>query len=152
MTLNLVLNSQDSIWYASGNAKFKVHWAQFLDDPDATYKVSFSFVTDTDNTLDQSDLYTFNLDNIATLKNISGGEYNSGTSKAIGFIYPTKHPSSSAHARLMAEANTNPQVDLIGRPNEDILSISFRDLSGTLLQKTPQFVCFIRFEKKSCLC
>jgi len=152
MTLNLVLKSSDSISYASGNAKFKVHWAQFLDDPDATYKVSFSFISDTDATLDQGDLYTFHLDNIATLKNITGGEFNSGTSKAIGYIFPTKQPSSAPHARLIAEVSTNPTVDLVGRPTEDILNVSFRDLDGVLLQKTPQFVCFLRFEKKSCLC
>ena len=150
MSVNLILNSSDSISYASGNAKFKVYWSQFLDDPDATYKVSFSFISAVDNTLDESDLYTLHLDNIATLKSISGGEYNSGTSKAIGFIY-AEEPHSS-HARLRAEVSTNPPVDLIGRPNEDILNVSFRDLDGVLLQKTPQFVCFIRFEKKSCLC
>ena len=150
MTLNLVLNSSDSISYASGRAQFKVHWSMFLDDPDATYKVSFSFISAVDATLDENDLYTMHLDNIATLKSISGGEYNSGTSKAIGFIY-SEEPHSS-HARLRAEASTNPPVDLIGRPNEDILRVSFRDLDGVLLQKTPQFVCFLRFEKKSCLC
>ena len=150
MTLNLVLNSSDSISYASGRAQFKVHWAQFLDDPDATYKVSFSFITAVDANLDENDLYTLHLDNVATLKSISGGEYNSGTSKAIGFVY-SEEPHSS-HARLRAEFSTNPPVDLVGRPNEDILNVSFRDLDGTLLQKTPQFVCFLRFEKKSCLC
>lgn len=150
MTLNLVLNSSDSIWYASGSARFKVHWSQFLDDPDATYKVSFSFISAVDATLDEDDLYTLHLDNVATLKSISGGEYNSGTSKAIGYIY-AEEPHSS-HARLRADVSTNPPVDLIGRPNEDLLTVSFRDLDGVLLQKTPQFVCFIRFEKKSCLC
>ena len=148
MSINLTLNSSDSISYAGGKAQFKVHWSQFLDDPDATYKVSFSFISAVDQTIDETDLYTFHLDNIATLKTIQGGEYNSGTSKAIGYIY-AEEPHSS-HARLRAEACTNPPVDLIGRPNEDILDISFRDLDGVLLQKTPQFVLFLRFEKKSC--
>jgi hypothetical protein len=150
MSVNLVLNSSDSISYASGRAQFKVHWSQFLDDPDATYKVSFSFITAVDANLDENDLYTLHLDNVATLKNISGGEYNSGTSKAIGFVY-SEEPHSS-HARLRAEFSTNPPVDLVSRPNEDILNVSFRDLDGVLLQKTPQFILFLRFEKKSCLC
>lgn len=150
MSVNLVLNSSDSISYASGRAQFKVHWSQFLDDPDATYKVSFSFITAVDANLNEDDLYTLHLDNVATLKNISGGEYNSGTSKAIGFVY-SEEPHSS-HARLRAEFSTNPPVDLVSRPNEDILNVSFRDLDGVLLQKTPQFILFLRFEKKSCLC
>ena len=150
MTVNLVLNSSDSISYASGRAQFKVNWVQFLNDPDATYKVSFSFITAVDNTLDEDDLYTLHLDNIGNVKSIQAGEFNSSTSKNIGYIY-AEEPHSS-HTRLRAEFSTNPPVDLVGRPTEDILNVSFRDLDGVLLQKTPQFVCFIRFEKKSCLC
>jgi hypothetical protein len=48
MTCNLVLKSEDSISYASGKAKFKMNWAQFLADADAEYKVSFSFITAVD--------------------------------------------------------------------------------------------------------
>ena len=62
MTCNLVLKSDDSISYASGKAKFKMNWAQFLADQDAEYKVTFSFISDTDANLDQSDLYVLDLD------------------------------------------------------------------------------------------
>ena len=147
MTCNLVLKSSDSISYASGKAKFKMNWAQFLADQDAEYKVSFSFITDTDATLAQTDLYVLALDNIGTLKTIQGGEFNSSITKQIGIIYPTKLPSSAPHARLFAEHSTNPPVNLIGRPTQDILEVGFRDLDGDLLQKTPQFVLFLRFEK-----
>tara|TARA_R110002033_G_scaffold61181_1_gene111667 strand:- start:131 stop:577 length:447 start_codon:yes stop_codon:yes gene_type:complete len=147
MTCNLVLKSADSISYASGKAVFKMNWAQFLADSDAEYKVTFSFTSDTDSTLDQSDLYVLALDNIGTLKTIQGGEFNSSITKQIGIIYPTKQPVGAAHARLFAEYSTNPPVDLIGRPTQDILEIAFRDLTGTLLAKTPQFVLFLRFEK-----
>ena len=147
MTCNLVLKSDDSISYASGKAKFKMNWAQFLADADAEYKVSFSFITDTDSTLAQTDLYVLALDNIGTLKTIQGGEFNSSITKQIGIIYPTKLPANAPHARLFAEHSTNPPVNLVGRPTQDILEIGFRDLTGTLLQKTPQFVLFLRFEK-----
>ena len=147
MTCNLVLKSSDSISYASGKAVFKMNWAQFLADSDAEYKVTFSFISATDSTLDQSDLYVLALDNIGTLKTIQGGEYNSSITKQIGIIYPTKEPVGAAHARLFAEYSTNPPVNLIGRPTQDILEIAFRNLSGVLLQKTPQFVLFLRFEK-----
>ena len=147
MTCNLVLKSSDSISYASGKAKFKMNWAQFLADQDAEYKVSFSFITDTDSTLAQTDLYVLALDNIGTLKTIQGGEFNSSITKQIGIIYPTKLPSSAPHARLFAEHSTNPPVNLVGRPTQDILEVGFRDLDGDLLQKTPQFVLFLRFEK-----
>jgi hypothetical protein len=147
MTCNIVLKSSDSISYASGRAKFKMNWAQFLADQDAEYKVTFSFITDTDSTLAQTDLYVLALDNIGTLKTIQGGEFNSSITKQIGLIYPTKLPSSAPHARLFAEHSTNPPVNLIGRPTQDILEIAFRDLDGDLLQKTPQFVLFLRFEK-----
>ena len=147
MTCNLVLKSDDSISYASGKAKFKMNWAQFLADQDAEYKVTFSFISDTDANLDQSDLYVLALDNIGTLKVIQGGEFNSSITKQIGIIYPTKEPVGAAHARLKADFSTNPPVNLVGRPTQDILEIAFRDLTGTLLAKSPQFVLFLRFEK-----
>ena len=147
MTCNIVLKSSDSISYASGRAKFKMNWAQFLADSDAEYKVTFSFITDTDSTLAQTDLYVLALDNIGTLKTVQGGEYNSSITKQIGLVYPTKLPPSAPHARLFAEHSTNPPVNLVGRPTQDILEIAFRDLTGTLLAKTPQFVLFLRFEK-----
>lgn len=145
MTCNLVLKSSDSISYASGKAKFKMNWAQFLADADVEYRVSFSFITEVDATLNQDDLYVLALDNIGTLKTIQGGEFNSSIGKEIGMIY-SEEPHSS-HSRLRAEFSTNPPVNLIGRPTQDILEIAFRDITGTLLAKTPQFVLFLRFEK-----
>ena len=143
MTCNVVLKSEDSISYASGKAKFKMNWAQFLAD--AEYKVSFSFITEVDANIDEDDLYILALDNIGTLKTIQGGALNSSIGKEIGIIY-SEEPHSS-HARLKADFSTNPPVNLIGRPTQDILEIAFRDLTGTLLAKTPQFVLFLRFEK-----
>ena len=146
MTTNLVLKSQNSLSYASGVAKFKVYWNQFLEDPYAEYLVSFSFMSEVNNTLDETDLYALSLDNIGTtMKNIEGGELNSGTSREIGIIY-SEEPHSS-HARLRADYSTNPPVNIVGRPNANILEVAFRDLDGVLSAKTPPFVLFLRFEK-----
>ncbi len=145
MTTNLVLKSTDSISYASGRAQFRVSWAQYLDDPDAHYLVSFSFITEVNVALNEDDLYVLGLDNVGNLKNIQGGNTSSSNTKDIGFIY-SEEPHSS-HARLRAEYSSNPPVTLIGRPTQDIFDLTFRDLTGALSAKTPQFVCFLRFEK-----
>ena len=144
MTTNLYLNSNNALSYTAGKAIFKVSWVQYLSNHQ-NYKVSFSFMSVVDANLNEDDLYVLSLDNIgSTLKNIQGGNYNSSTSREVGFIY-SEEPHSS-HARLRAEFLSNPPVDCVGRPNQDLLEISFRDLSGALSQKTPQFVLFLRFE------
>ena len=145
MSVNLVLKSSDSISYASGKASFVVKWAQFLTTEHQHYKLSFSFITEVDGNLNEDDLYVLSLDNIGTtLKNLRGGQSTSTTSREVGFIY-SEEPHSS-HARLRAEFSSNPPVDLVGRPNQDLLEISFKDITGTLMEKTPAFVLFIRFE------
>ena len=53
---------------------------------------------------------------------------------------------SSSHARLKAEYSTNPPINLCNRPDQDILEISFKDITGALSQKSPAFVLFLRFE------
>ena len=103
-------------------------------------------MSEVNNTLDETDLYALSLDNIGTtFKNIEGGELNSGTSREIGLIY-SEEPHSS-HARLRADYSTNPPVNIVGRPNANILEVAFRDLDGVLSAKSPQFVLFLRFEK-----
>ena len=147
MTTNLVLKSTDSISYSSGRAQFRVSWAQYLDDPDAHYLVSFSFITELTNALGATDLYTLGLDNVGNLKNIQGGNTSSSNTKDIGFVKVEELHSGGAEHRLRADYSTNPPVTLIGRPTQDIFDLTFRDLTGALSAKTPQFVCFLRFEK-----
>jgi len=152
MTTNLVLKSVNSISYASGKATWKVTWAQFLEDPRAEYLVSFSFISEHSNALDEGDVFTLELTNIGTtIKSIEGGNFNSGTSREIGFIYVDELHSAGAEHKLQANYSTNPPVTIVGRPDNDLLEISFRDLTNTLTAKTPQFVLFLRFEKK-CSC
>jgi|DEB0MinimDraft_10_1074344.scaffolds.fasta_scaffold130687_2 hypothetical protein len=153
MSFNVVLRSADSISYASGKAQFKVHWGQFLTDG-AKYKLSFSFISEVVATLDHTDLYELHLDNIgATPKMIAGGDRNSSTSMAVGFIYSEEPHSTgaSADARLRAEYSTNPPVDLLGRPDLDVCTVSFRDITGALSAKTPAFTLFLRFEHCGCV-
>jgi hypothetical protein len=136
MSINLVLNSSDSISYVSGSAQFKVHWASFLSDHDAEYKVSFSFITELTLNLNADDLYTLHLDNIGTLKCINGGDTSSSITKAIGWVKTEELHAGGAEHRLRSDFCTNPPADLVGRPNEDLLTVSFRDLDGILMQKT----------------
>lgn len=148
MSFNLVLSTSDSISYSLGVAQFKVHFAQFLTEGQK-YKVTFSFLSEVDATLDESDLYTFHLDNIGTtIKAIKGGNTSSSTTTAIG-VLRSEEPHSS-HARLRADACDNPAVDIIGRPDQDIIQISIRDLNGTLAAKTFPWVAFLRFEHCGC--
>ena len=146
MTTNLYLNSANALSYAGGKAIFKIAWVQYLSEH-KNYKVSFSFITSTDSSLTQDDIYLLSIENPGTVfKQIAGGSNSSSTSTNLGFIYVTKTPDSAPHARLMSEHNTNPPIDICGRINEDLLEIAFRDVSGVLSSKTPQFVLFLRFE------
>lgn len=146
MTTNLYLNSANALSYAGGRAKFKVAWVQYLSEHQ-NYKVSFSFITSTDSTLTQDDIYLLSIENPGTVfKQIAGGANSSSTSTNLGFIYVTKTPDSAPHARLFSEHNTNPPIDICGRPDQDLLEVVFRDVSGVLSSKTPQFLLFLRFE------
>ena len=148
MTTNLVLKSANAMSYASGKAQFKVSWAQFLEDPRGEYLVSFSFISEHSNALGEGDIFTLELTNIgSTLKNIEGGNFNSGTSRDIGFIFVDELHAAGAEHKLQANYNTNPPVNIVGRPDSDILEVSFRDLTNTLTAKTPAFVLFLRFQK-----
>jgi hypothetical protein len=113
MTCNLVLKSEDSISYASGKAKFKMNWAQFLADADSEYKVTFSFITELTISLDADDLYILALDNIGTLKTIQGGEFNSSITKEIGLVKPEELHAAGAEHRLTAAYSDNPPVNLL---------------------------------------
>ena len=144
MTTNLYLNSANALSYAGGRAKFKVSWVQYLSNHQ-NYKVSFSFITAVDANLDEDDLYVLSIENPGTVfKQIAGGANSSSTSTNLGIIY-SEEPHSS-HARLRANPSDNVPIDLCGRPNEDLLEIAFRDVSGVLSGKTPQFILFLRFE------
>jgi hypothetical protein len=150
MSINLVLNSRNSLSYADGVAQFFINWSQFYeDDPNCKYNVSFSFTTEHDAGLNQDDIFTVNLDNLGSvLRTITPiGQFGAGStsSTVIGIIAPFN--TSGAHIRLFSEANMNPPVELMGRPSENLLQVSFRDLTNNLTTKEPQFLLILRFEK-----
>lgn len=144
MTTNLYLNSNNALSYTSGKATFKVSWVQYLSEHQ-NYKVSFSFMSVVDANLNEDDLYVLSIENPGTVfKQIAGGANSSSTSTNLGIIY-AEEPHSS-HARLRANSSDNVPIDLCGRPDQDLLEIAFRDVSGVLSVKDPQFLLFLRFE------
>tara|TARA_R110000803_G_scaffold162747_3_gene226451 strand:+ start:127 stop:567 length:441 start_codon:yes stop_codon:yes gene_type:complete len=144
MTTNLYLNSNNALSYTAGKAVFKVSWVQYLSDHQ-NYKVSFSFMSVVDTNLNEDDLYVLSIENPGSIfKQIAGGANSSSSSTVLGTIY-SEEPHSS-HARLRANASDNVPIDLCARPNEDLLEIAFRDVSGALSVKDPQFILFLRFE------
>jgi hypothetical protein len=151
MSINLVLNSRNSLSYANGVAQFFVNWAQFYeDDPYCKYNVSFSFTTEHGGGLDQDDIFTVNLDNLGsvlrTITSSSGQSENGATSsQIIGIVAPFN--TTGAHLRLNSDYSDNPPVTIMGRPSQNLLQISFRDLSNTLTAKEPEFLLILRFEK-----
>tara|TARA_S200002703_G_scaffold151842_3_gene151659 strand:- start:1051 stop:1506 length:456 start_codon:yes stop_codon:yes gene_type:complete len=150
MSINLVLNSRNSLEYANGVAKFFVNWGQFFDDdPYCRYNVSFSFTTEHDANLDQDDIFIVSLDNLgSTMRSITSiGQFGVGStsSTAIGIVSPFN--TTGAHVRLNSDYSNNPPVEIMGRPSENILQVSFRDLSNTITAKEPNFLLIIRFEK-----
>jgi len=151
MSINLVLNSDNSLFYNAGLARFFVNWSQFFeDDSHAKYNMSFSFMSKPDATVDDDDLFVVAFDNLgATLKTITPIGQNgvgSTSSTVMGLIKPERVQNASNN-RLIAEYSTNPPVTIWGRPSENLLEVSFKDLDDVLANKEPHFVMIVRFEK-----
>ena len=151
MSINLVLNSDNSLFYNAGLARFFVNWSQFFeDDSNAKYNMSFSFSSKPDSTVDDTDLFVVAFDNLgSTLKTITPIGQNgvgSTSSTIMGIIKPERVQSASNN-RLIADYSTNPPVTIWGRPSENLLEVSFKDLEDVLANKEPHFVMIVRFEK-----
>jgi hypothetical protein len=152
MSINLVLHSTDAISYAFGTAEFFVNWNNFYeDDPEAQYNISFSFITNTDDSIIPEDLYSLNIENLGTtFRTIEGTNTsgNSNNSLALGYVEPAKS-ESGADKLLKATFHTNPPVTIQGRPNNSLIKVSLRDFSKLKPQPdlTPAFMLFIRFQK-----
>ena len=152
MSINLVLHSTDAISYANGTAEFYVNWNNFYeDDPYCTFNLTFSFITDADNSIDANDLYSLNLENFGTtFRTIEGAgtDGNSNNSLSLGFIEPYEMHSSS-NRNLKAYYTSNPPVTIQGRPNSSMVQVTLRDFSKAKAPAslTPDFILFLRFEK-----
>ena len=151
MSINLVLNSDNSLFYNAGLARFFVNWSQFFeDDSHAKYNMSFSFTSKPDSSVDDDDLYVVAFDNLgSTLKTITPIGQNgvgSTSSTVMGIVKPERVQSASEN-RLIADYTMNPPVTIWGRPTENLLEVSFKDLDNVLANKEPHFVMIVRFEK-----
>lgn len=151
MSINLVLNSDNSVFYNAGLARFFVNWSQFFeDDSHAKYNMSFSFTSIPHASVNDDDLYVVAFDNLgSTLKTISpiGPNAVGSTSSTIMGIVKPERVQSASENRLFADHNMNPPVTIWGRPNENLLEVSFKDLDNVLANKEPHFVMIVRFEK-----
>ena len=151
MTINLVLNSDNSLYYNAGLARFYVNWSQFYeDDPTAQYDVSFSFQSIPDASINDDDLYVVALDNLGTtmktITSIGQNGIGSTSSSVIGIVRPERVQNASQN-KLIANYLDNAPVRIIGRPLENQLEICFKDLDDVLANKEPHFFMMIRFEK-----
>ena len=151
MSINLVLNSDNSLFYNAGLARFFVNWSQFFeDDSHAKYNMSFSFTSKPDSSVDDDDLYVVAFDNLgSTLKTITPIGQNgvgSTSSTVMGIVKPERVQSASEN-RLIADYTMNPPVTIWGRPTENLLEVSFKDLDNVLANKEPHFIMIVRFEK-----
>jgi len=151
MTINLVLNSDKSLYYNAGLARFYVNWSQFYeDDPTAQYDVSFSFQSIPDSSVNDEDLYVVSLDNLgSTMKTITSIGQNgigSTSSTIIGLVKPER-VQNAAENKLIANYLDNAPVRIIGRPQENQIEVSFKDLDDVLANKEPHFLMILRFEK-----
>lgn len=151
MSINLVLNSDNSLFYNAGLARFFVNWSQFFeDDSHAKYNMSFSFTSIPDASVDDDDLYVVAFDNLgSTLKTITpiGQNGVGSTSSTIMGIVKPERVQNSAENRLIADYTMNPPVTIWGRPTENLLEVSFKDLDNVLANKEPHFIMIVRFEK-----
>jgi hypothetical protein len=151
MTINLVLNSDKSLYYNGGLSRFYINWSQFFeDDATAQYDVSFSFQSIPHSSVDDEDLYVVSLDNIgSTMKTITSIGQNgigSTSSTIIGLVKPER-VQNAAENKLIANYLDNPPVRIIGRPQENQIEVSFKDLDDVLANKEPHFLMILRFEK-----
>ena len=151
MSINLVLNSSNSLFYNTGLARFFVNWSQFFeDDSHAKYDMTFSFISKPEATIDDNDLFVVTFENLgSTLKTIAPiGQSGVGSTSStiMGIIKPERVQNASSN-RLFSNYLDNPPVTIWGRPTENLLEVSFKDLDNALGTKDPHFVMIVRFHK-----
>jgi hypothetical protein len=151
----------DSLYNAGGtNNKKRIYttnWDGVLP-LDKSFKVSFSFVSETD------DLAVINFTNVPILRcnlgqsntyaNLSTNATAFSTSNALGFLRLVPMPSNNVAATvdegyLLAEMKTNPPIYLLQRPSNSTLEVEIHDgLSNTnYVNSIPEYVLTIHFEE-----
>ena len=150
MSVNVVLKSSKALNYFNGVAEFFVNWNNFIpeDESYCEYNLNFSFITNSSNTINEDDLYSLEVD-LGTNLQIMGSSdsnqnANAGTENTIGFVRPDYNQNDF---RMLSHAYDNPLVTIKGRPSNNNVKITLRDLTGTICEKEPAFLLILRFEK-----
>ena len=158
MSVNVVLKSSKSLNYFNGVADFFVNWNNFIpeDESYCEYNLTFSFITERNATNGNKDIYSLEVD-LGTNLQIMGSSNsnqnaNAGTDNTIGFVQPNQLSdqvffNSFNSWSLLAEHNLNAPVTCKGRPSNNNVKITLRDLFGVITEKTPVFLLILRFEK-----
>lgn len=150
MSINVVFKSTKSLNYFSGVAEFFVNWSNFFpeDESYCEYNLSFSYISQSANTIVDTDLYSLEVDLGTNLQILgtsnSNQNANAGTETTIGYVRPDYNHNNF---RMRSDYSDNPPVLIKGRPSNNNVKITLRDLTGTISQKNPQFLCILRFEK-----
>lgn len=150
MSINVVFNSSKSLNYINGIADFFVNWNNFFpeDESYCEYELSFSYITNSHNTIVEDDLYALEVDVGTNLQILgtsnSNQSANAGTDKIIGYVRPDYNHN---HFRIRADYMDNPPVNCKGRPSNNNVRITLRDLSGDISEKEPAFLLVLRFQK-----
>jgi hypothetical protein len=150
MSINLVLKSSKALNYINGVADFFVNWNNFIpeDESYCEYNLSFSYITENSSLLAGTDLYSLEVDLGTNLQILGSSDSNqnanAGTENTIGYVRPDYNHT---HFRMRSDYADNPPVTIKGRPSNNNVKISLRDLTGTISQKEPAFLLIMRFEK-----
>lgn len=150
MSINLVLKSSKALNYINGVADFFVNWNNFIpeDESFCEYNLSFSFITNSHSVIDEDDLYSLEVDLGTNLQILGSSDSNqnanAGTENTIGYVRPDYNHN---HFRMRSDYQDNPPVTIKGRPSNNNVKISLRDLTGTISEKEPAFLLILRFEK-----
>tara|TARA_Y100000114_G_scaffold157164_1_gene187640 strand:- start:4346 stop:4819 length:474 start_codon:yes stop_codon:yes gene_type:complete len=150
MSINVVFKSPKSLSYISGQAEFFVNWNNFFpeDESYCEYSLSFSYISQSSSSLAETDLYALEVDVGTSLQILGTSDTNqnanAGTDIIIGMVKPEK---VGTNFRMVSDYLDNPPVLVKGRPSNNMVKITLKDLTGTISQKNPQFLCILRFEK-----
>jgi hypothetical protein len=150
MSINLVLKSSKALNYINGVADFFVNWNNFIpeDESYCEYNLTFSYITNSHNVIDENDLYSLEVDLGTNLQILGSSDSNqnanAGTENTIGYVRPDYNHNAF---RMRSDYTDNPPVTIKGRPSNNNVKISLRDLTGTISEKEPAFLLILRFEK-----
>ena len=141
---NVYIDSNQASLATDGNIanEYYINWASIM--PEGSYKVSFSFVSQSDDIYDGAEI-------VSVFCNLGGNnQFKAGSSSTtvIGFLSIINIAVASSY--LYAELTTNPHVYLKQRPNENELTVRICDGLDTITSIYSLHYCMIlHFERIS---